>query len=58
MCRRTVREEVVPVLGAVRLADLLHLPDKAPDWQVVVEHLEVVILPHRLRGLGFVLVAG
>ena len=45
----TMREKEVPVVGPVRLADLLHLANEAPDRQVIVEHLKVVVLLDRLR---------
>ena len=44
-------EQVVAVLRAVRFLDLLQLAHEPPDGQVVVEHLEVVVLFHRLRQL-------
>ena len=47
--RRTVGEQVVAVLRAVRFLDLLQLAHEAPDGQIVVEHLEVVVLLHRLQ---------
>mmetsp|Transcript_46827 Transcript_46827/g.117222 ORF Transcript_46827/g.117222 Transcript_46827/m.117222 type:complete len:445 (+) Transcript_46827:262-1596(+) len=43
-----VREEEVAQLRGGRTDDLLHLADEAPDGQVVVKHLEVVIIPHGL----------
>mmetsp|Transcript_18486 Transcript_18486/g.45975 ORF Transcript_18486/g.45975 Transcript_18486/m.45975 type:complete len:697 (-) Transcript_18486:14-2104(-) len=46
-----VREQVVPHLRLPRLEDLLDLADEAPDGQVVVVHLEVVVVLHRLAEL-------
>lgn len=46
--QRTVREEVVSLLDAPRLLHFLHFANEAPDWQIIIKHLEVIILLQRL----------
>ena len=46
-----VGEEVVAHLGRAGLEDLLNLTDETPDGKVVVVHLEVVVVLHRLAEL-------
>lgn len=48
----TVREQVVPRLHAGGLLHLLQLANEAPDWQVIIKHVEVIVLLQRLSGQG------